>query len=83
MAKKSQQIFIEKFCMEKGILDVTKNHYRRFKTIESDLFAKAENKTVLVTRVLNTLNEDEIDKHLASTIKNITNQYYRIIVLLL
>lgn len=81
MAKKSQQIFIEKFCMEKGILDVTKNHYRRFKTIESDLFAKAENKTVLVTRVLNTLNEDEIDKHLASTIKNITNQYYRNIVL--
>lgn len=69
--------------MEKGILDVTKNHYRRFKTIELDLFAKAENKTVLVTRVLNTLNEDEIDKHLASTIKNITNSIIEILFLAL
>ena len=40
MAKRSQQIFVDKFCMEKGILDVTKKHYERFKVIESDLFAK-------------------------------------------
>lgn len=81
MARKSQNIFVNKFCMEKGILDVTKRHYGRFKTIEGDLFAKKEEKVVLITQVLNTQNKDEISDLLQNTINNIQNQYYRNIIL--
>lgn len=81
MAKKAQKTFIDKFCMEKGLLDVTKNHYGRFKTIEKDLFAVNDEQTVLVTKVLNTQKKDKIEEEIERTIQNIRNQYYRNIVL--
>lgn len=81
MAKRSQQIFVDKFCMEKGILDVTKNHYKRFKTIEADLFARSDKAVVLAIQVLNTQKEEEIEKMLQPVMDNINNQYYRNIVL--
>ncbi|MCM1118657.1 MAG: glycosyltransferase [bacterium] len=81
MAKRSQKIFTEKFCMEKGILDVTKNHYGRFKTIEKDLFAQDDQKTVLVTCVLNTQDEGDIDELLQDRVRNVSEQYYGNIIL--
>ncbi len=81
MAKRSQQIFVDKFCMEKGILDVTKKHYERFKVIESDLFAKNDNAVVLAIQVLNTQSEEQVEKMLQPAIDNVRNQYYRNIVL--
>lgn len=77
MAKRSQDIFIERFCMEKGIIDATNNHFKRFKTIEKDLFANSEDKTVLATYVLNTQSKEEIDELLQPVIQNVCNQYYR------
>ena len=81
MARKSQKIFVEKFCMEKGFVDVAKNHFSRFKTIEKDLFAKDDTQTVLVTYVLNTLNREEVSELLDKIVENIEHQYYRSIVL--
>lgn len=81
MARKSQKIFVDRFCMEKGMLDVMKNHYSRFAVIANDLFAKNEEQVVLATRVLSTQEEAEIEKHLERTVWNISHQYYRNIVL--
>ena len=81
MARKSQKIFVDKFCMEKGFIDVAKNHFSRFKTIEKDLFAKDDTQTVLVTYVLNTLKSKEISESLDEIVENIELQYYRSIVL--
>lgn len=81
MAKRSQKIFIDKFCMEKGILEVTQNHFKRYTTIKGDLFAKEEKNVVLVTQVLNSQNKCDILKLLKNTLLNITNQYYRNIIL--
>lgn len=81
MARRSQKIFVERFCMEKGILDVTKNHYGRFKTIEKDLFARNNSKTVLVTCVLNSQDEKDIGELLQRRIENVSHQYYCNIIL--
>lgn len=81
MAKRSQQIFVEKFCMEKGLIDVTKNHYSRFKTIEKDLYALDNTQRVLVTRVVNAVDEDDVSQKLERAFANIEKQYYRNILL--
>ena len=65
--------------MEKGILDVTKSHYERFKTIEKDLFARDDKKTVLVTYVLSTRDEEDIEELLRGRVRNVSPvlpQYY-------
>lgn len=81
MARKSQRIFVEKFCMEKGLIDVTKNHYSRFKTIERDLYAIDDNQRVMITKVLNTVEKSQIQQKLKRAFSNVEKQYYRNILL--
>lgn len=76
MVKRAQQIFREKFALDKQLLHIVSNHSDRFFSIANDLFAKNENKRVLVTYIMNSINEDEIKNRLNIVIKNINRQFY-------
>lgn len=76
MVKKAQQIFREKFALDKQLLHIVSNHSERFFSIANDLFAKDDSKRVLVTYVLNSIDEEEISKKLSIVIKNVKRQYY-------
>ncbi|MEY8335203.1 glycosyltransferase [Lachnospiraceae bacterium 47-T17] len=81
LARRAQQIFKEYFALDKQFLQIANKHYERFHVIASDLFAKNENKRVLVSYVVNTLDLEEAREKCQKVIKNITNQYYGNIIL--
>lgn len=76
MVKRAQQIFREKFALDKQLLHIVSNHSQRFFTIANDLFAKDDRKRVLVTYILNSLDIDEAKKRLDIIVRNIKRQYY-------
>jgi hypothetical protein len=77
MAKRAQNIFIEKFSMDRQLIDVVRNHYNRFRCIEKDLFAQDDNKSVLVTSVINSIKTEKAKEIIDSILVNVDNQYYR------
>ena len=81
LARKAQMVFKEHFGLEKQLLNIVKRHPIRFASIASDLFAKDDGKTVLVSYVLNSQNLEDAKGCLDKIIKNIHNQYYKEIVL--
>lgn len=76
LVKRAQQIFRDKFALDKQLLHIVSNHSERFFSIANDLFANDDSKQVLVTYVLNSIREDEIKNKLSIVIKNIKRQYY-------
>lgn len=76
MVKRAQQIFREKFALDKQLLNIVSNHTERFFSIANDLFARDDSKQVLVTYILNTIDENDMEDKLSIVIKNINRQYY-------
>lgn len=76
MAKRAQRIFRENFTLDKQLLRIVSNHPQRFFSIANDLFARDDSKRVLVTYILNSLDDKEAEKQLDIVIKNIRRQYY-------
>ncbi|MGC6173805.1 glycosyltransferase [Lacrimispora sp. 38-1] len=76
MVNRAQQIFREKFALDKQLLNIVSNHTKRFFSIAKDLFAKDDSKQVLVTYVLNSVEKNDIEEKLDIVIKNINRQYY-------
>lgn len=83
MVQRAQQIFREKFALDKQLLRIVENHSSRFFSIAADLFAKDDSKKVLVTYVLNSIEEENIKSKLDIVIKNIKRQYYENIELVI
>lgn len=76
LVRRAQDIFRKKFALEKQISDIVRNHERRIKVISEDLFAGNEDKKVLVTFVLNTIEQEYISSMLEPVMNNISNQLY-------
>lgn len=77
LARRSQQIFLEKFAMDRQLLRVAENHGKRFAVIQKDLFAKSEEKLVLVTAVIHTRKPKAARRTARALLQNFTRQYYR------
>jgi hypothetical protein len=77
MAKRAQNIFIEKFSMDKQLIDVVRNHHNRFRCIEKDLFAQDDSRSVLVTSIINALDIEKAKVITDCILANVENQYYR------
>lgn len=81
LVRRAQEIFKEKFVLEKQLWNIVNNHPKRFASIASDLFEKDESKTVLVTFVINTLDVEKAREMVLAIADNCDRQYYRNIVL--
>ena len=83
LVKRAQEIFKEKFALDRQLLGIVQNHPNRFKTIADDLFAKNTDKKVLVTYILNSIEKEDIKSKLEIVINNIETQYYQNISLVI
>lgn len=83
LVQRAQQIFREKFALDKQLLRIVENHSKRFCTISKDLFAKDDSRKVLVTYVLNSIEKDNIKDKLDIVINNVKRQYYENIELVI
>ncbi len=81
MARKAQRIFRERFSLDKQFMQIVQRHSLRFNSVKEFLFAKNEEKLVLVTYVADSQDEETVYKNLTPVIANIKNQYYRNIIL--
>lgn len=81
LARRAQEIFLERFTADQQLLEIVRNHNGRRSVIRGDLFARNEEKCVLVTAVVNTLDIKRAENYLRPIIKNVENQIYRSICL--
>lgn len=77
LAKRAQEIFITNFSLDNQLIQMIQNHYKRFRTIEKDLFTEDESGCVLVTYVVNTLDVNVAEETCKKVLQNVMNQYYR------
>ena len=77
LAKRAQQIFAERFVVDRQLRNIVKRHHGRLECVKKVLFAKTEDKTVLATFVLNAQDSEGIEKLLMPVLRNIERQYYR------
>ncbi len=77
IAKRAQEVFLEKFALDYQIRNIVSNHTKRLEITKKYLFAHNEEKTVLATFVLNTQDIDSAKRLLKPVIENIRRQYYR------
>lgn len=76
IAQRAQQIFLERFSFEKQFRQILDNHENRKAQIAKDVFAKSTSKRVLVTYVLDTLDETGGIRRIKRVMKNICHQVY-------
>ncbi len=81
LAQRAQEIFREKFSLDKQLTGIFENHEDRVQAVAGDLYALHNEGKVLVTTVLNTLKVSEAKEQLNSIISNIEKQSYSNIVL--
>ena len=75
LAKKSQQIFLEKFTFEKQLQDIIENHKNRKKAVANALYAKNNKTRTLVTLFLDSTKFEQEDKEiLKNAVNNIQKQ---------
>ncbi|MCR4917705.1 MAG: glycosyltransferase, partial [Alphaproteobacteria bacterium] len=75
LAKKSQNIFLEKFTLEKQLTDIIANHENRKKAVADMLYAKNEKSVTLATLFLDSLTFGEHEQELLNnSIHNIERQ---------
>lgn len=83
IAKRAQQIFLDKFALEEQLKQIIKNHSNRLQTVSKDLFACDEKSRIAVGFVLNTLDKGKAEVILTRVIDNVVRQKYRNIDLLI
>ena len=82
LAKKSQQIFREKFCLEKQLQGVLANHEKRQAAVARMLYAKDPSQKVLVLTLVSKSAFDAEERNgLTRILDNIHNQKYKNITL--
>lgn len=77
LAKKSQKVFLEKYTLNKYLIDIKENHKNRIEAVKRALFASNEKGVVLVTYLCNSLDENKIIKNISKVIENLKNQTYK------
>lgn len=77
LAKRAQEVFVEKFALDAQLKKVVYNHAKRKEQIKRDLYAEDNSGIVLVTFVLNTQDKKKARDLLITFFQNIRNQYYR------
>ena len=77
LAKRAQQIFIEKYSLDVQLNALVENHPARFKQISKDLYARDRMQKVLVTFVLNTQVAAEAYIRLDRVFRNVHGQLYQ------
>lgn len=76
MAKKSQEIFLDRYTLN-GYLDmIVKNHPERIKAVERATYAIDKDKEVLVVYVLNTIKDIDAKERVEKVLSNINCQKY-------
>ena len=82
LAKQSQNIFIKKFCLEKQLSDVWKEHNNRKRAIEKSMYAQNREEKILIIAYMDALIFDKDEKYkLKHIIDQINNQHYQNITL--
>jgi len=76
LARRAQEIFIERFSLDRQLTRLIENHPNRVSQIAQDLYAKDNTKKVLVTYVLNTQNIYEAWLLLDRVFHNVHSQFY-------
>lgn len=76
LAKRAQEIFVEKFSLDIQFNKIVANHPKRVEQIEKDLFAQDCKGKVLVTHVLDTNDVSEAEKRLNRVVQNVHQQFY-------
>lgn len=76
LAHKAQEIFIQKFALDKQLCSLVDNHSRRLQAVQDKLYAYNEYKVVLATFVFNSLKISDCDKLLKPVLQNIYKQKY-------
>lgn len=81
MAKKSQQLFVEKYSMNDYLNSITENHCNRISAVKKMLFAKDETKTVAVLYICNTNDAQLVARQIDIVVGNVNKQIYRTVKL--
>lgn len=81
LARRAQNIFREKFTLDKLLTDLFANHNQRAAIIAKDMFALDKKGNVLVTFVVNSEEPAEAKQHIDLIVSNIKNQLYKNITL--
>lgn len=76
LARRAQKIFQEKFSLDIQLERIVERHPLRAEQIARDLYAKARDKRVLVTFVLNTQDTEKGKRLLNRVFENVLNQHY-------
>ena len=76
MAERAQQIFLEKFALDRQLQMIINRHGQRKEQIAKDLYAHSTEGKVLVAYILDTQYEPHIEKYLGRITGNICNQIY-------
>lgn len=77
LARRAQEIFIQKFSLDAQLNQIVANHPTRFHQISEDLYAKNDDGKVLVTFILDTQDEEIAKKRLDRVFSNIHEQLYQ------
>ena len=82
LAQKAQEIFLEKFTLEKQLTDIINNHEKRKKAVAEALYARNNETTTLVVHFVDsTIFGEREKKLLKNSIRNISKQFDESIVL--
>ena len=82
LAQKAQEIFLEKFTLEKQLTDIIDNHENRKKAVAEALYARNNETTTLVVHFVDsTIFGEREKKLLKNSIRNISKQFDKSIVL--
>lgn len=81
LAQKSQKIFLEKFTLEKQLLDIINNHENRKRAVAQALYSQKQTKTLAVYFADTIVLGDREKELLENTVKNIEKQVDKNIIL--
>ena len=82
LAQRAQEIFLEKFTLEKQLTDIINNHEKRKKAVAEALYARNNETTTLAVHFVDSTIFGEREKNLLkNSIRNISKQFDKSIVL--
>ena len=83
LARRAQEIFRKHYSLDVLLKKMVRNHPARMQAIANDLYARTEEKRVLVSYVCNTQSVWQAEKWIGRVFSNMKNQVYRTLFLVL
>ena len=80
MSRRAQELFKKKYSLNVYLRDIVKNHNIRQRVIAKDMYAKTDDKRVLILYTCYSLKKDEACNKVAKVLSNINSQLYRSLV---